>query len=207
MTTETAAVSFDTLLDNIETAASDFAAAADNNADALDKIAALLVEAVPAEAEDPKSTPQYVSARNRANKGLRATFLSRPRSSDNKPLDMELCREVTEETVTDKDVKSWPKDDPRRAARKAVQGFMRTKWQRIAAVAFPVVKVEPTEAEAAEAEAAPTVTDPTAALQGITETLVALSKSNPAAAKALLNGLDSLVKSARPYIAEGKPIP
>jgi hypothetical protein len=225
MTNETTAtVSSDTLLadtianlaaidlDNIEKAAADFAAAADSNVDALEHIAALLMSFVPLDNEDFKKSREYIAARERANAGLRVTFLSRQRYTDGTPLDMELCRNATSADITDKDVKGWAKDDPRRIARKATQGFMRTKWQRIAALAFPKALSETptdsTDAEPTEAAAPTTIdpTDPTAALAGITTVLVGLSRSNPAAAKALLNGLDNLVKYARPYIAEGKAI-
>ena len=56
----------------------------------------------------------------------------------------------------------------------------------------------------AEAEKLP---DPTGVLALVTEALVILSEKSPDGALALLNGLDSLVKVARPHVAAGQPIP
>lgn len=212
----TGSVSPDTLVtsatyDTIKFAAHDYASAGDLASASLQDLAVAILAAIPADAVEPRKTAEFGKARDSAFLGFRSAFLARPRHRDDgTAYDLALCESASAETVTDKDVRGWAKDDPRREARKAVQGYGRTRWMRALALAWPKAG-DDSAGEAGEAGEAtdtpPVETDPTRALAGITATLAALSKSDPGAAKALLNGLDSLVKYARPYIAEGKPIP
>jgi hypothetical protein len=69
---------------------------------------------------------------------------------------------------------------------------------------IPAAIDAPEKADTATDEKLP---DPTGVLALVTGALQTLSEKNPDGALALLNGLDSLVKYARPYVAERKPIP
>lgn len=101
-----------------------------------------------------------------------------------------------------KTAKEFPPD--RIAARKGAQAYVRIGYRQNITKLIPraVDAPETTETET-ETETLP---DPTGTLALVTEALQILSEKNPSGALSLLNGLDSLVKYARPYIAEGKPI-
>jgi len=137
-------------------------------------------------------------------------YFSAPREkADGSPVDLAAARVAYDATSTE------GMDDDALALRKAAQGYVRTAIRQNITMFVP----EATDAPKAEkvdgggeglVERLPysgVEPNPTAALAGITAVLVALSESNPNGAKALLNGLDSLVKYARPYVAEGKAIP
>lgn len=86
--------------------------------------------------------------------------------------------------------------------RKAAQDYVRVAFRQ------NVTKLIPEAIDAPEAEAeAEKLPDPTGVLALVTGALQTLSEKNPDGALALLNGLDSLVKYARPYVSERKPIP
>jgi hypothetical protein len=83
--------------------------------------------------------------------------------------------------------------------RKAAQDYVRVAFRQ------NVTKLIPAAIDAPEKEEK--LPDPTGVLALVTGAMQTLSEKNPDGALALLNGLDSLVKYARPYVAERKPIP
>lgn len=85
--------------------------------------------------------------------------------------------------------------------RKACQDYVRVAFRQ------NVTKLIPKAIDAPMDEKAETLPDPTGVLALVTEALVILSEKSPDAALALLNGLDSLVKTARPHVAARQPIP
>lgn len=196
----------------IESAALNYGTAGDLASSTLADLALAILSVIPVDAAEPRKTVEFGKARDSAMAGFRAAFLARPRfRDDGTAYDLALCESASADTVTDKEVRGWAKDDPRREHRKAVQGYGRTRWMRAMALAWPKAGDDSAGDDSADSaapvESAPVESDPTSALAGITATLVGLSQSDPDAARALLNGLDSLVKYARPYIAEGKAIP
>ena len=100
-----------------------------------------------------------------------------------------------------KTAKEFPPD--RIAARKGAQAYVRIGYRQNITKLIPRAIDAP---ETTEADKAETLPDPTGTLALVTEALQILSEKNPSGALALLNGLDSLVKYARPYVVEGKPI-
>ena len=200
--------------EDIESAALNYGTAGDLASSTLADLALAILSVIPVDAVEPRKTVEFGKARDSAMAGFRAAFLARPRfRDDGTAYDLALCESASADTVTDKEVRGWAKDDPRREHRKAVQGYGRTRWMRAMALAWPKAGDDSAGDDSADS-AAPVESasalytlDPTSALAGITATLVGLSQSDPDAARALLNGLDSLVKYARPYIAEGKAIP
>jgi hypothetical protein len=85
--------------------------------------------------------------------------------------------------------------------RKAAQDYVRVAFRQNVTKLIPDAIDAPVEAEAEK------LPDPTGVLALVTEALVILSEKSPDGALALLNGLDSLVKVARPHVAAGQPIP
>lgn len=100
-----------------------------------------------------------------------------------------------------KTAKEFPPD--RIAARKGAQAYVRIGFRQNITKLIPRAIDAP---ETTEADKAETLPDPTGTLALVTEALQILSEKNPTGALALLNGLDALVKYARPYVSEGKPI-
>ena len=88
--------------------------------------------------------------------------------------------------------------------RKAAQDYVRVAFRQ------NVTKLIPRASDAPEAgdgaTKSETLPDPRGTLALVTEALQILSEKNPTGALALLNGLDALVKAARPYVSQGKPI-
>jgi hypothetical protein len=106
-------------------------------------------------------------------------------------------------------VDTWAEDNnaaksysPTRAKiRKAAQDYVRVAFRQ------NVTKLIPAAIDAVQTAATENLPDPTGVLALVTGAMQTLSEKNPDGALALLNGLDSLVKYARPYVAERKPIP
>lgn len=94
-------------------------------------------------------------------------------------------------------------DDTATKIRKASQDYVRVAMRQNVTKLIPRAVDAPTETEG-ETEKLP---DPTATLALVTEALTILSEKNPSGALALLNGLDSLVKVARPHVSKGEAIP
>jgi hypothetical protein len=125
-------------------------------------------------------------------------FFSAPRMVDGEMVD-----------VTQYDVSLWTADkktaknfgETETKVRKAAQAYVRVAYRQ------NVTKLIPEAIDAPTDEKAETLPDPTGVLALVTEALVILSEKSPDGALALLNGLDSLVKVARPHVAARQPIP
>lgn len=104
-------------------------------------------------------------------------------------------------TADKKEAKTFSPDQL--AVREGVQAYVRIGYRQNITKLIPRASDAPEATETGETEKLP---DPTGTLALVTEALQILSEKNPTGALALLNGLDSLVKYARPYVAEGKPI-
>ena len=120
-------------------------------------------------------------------------------------------REIGGEIVdaTRYDVSIWSADkktaknfDPETLKiRKAAQDYVRVAFRQNVTKLIPDAIDAPVETEAEK------LPDPTGVLALVTEALVILSEKSPDGALALLNGLDNLVKVARPHVAARQPIP
>lgn len=91
--------------------------------------------------------------------------------------------------------------DAETKVRKAAQDYVRVAFRQ------NVTKLIPEAIDAPVADEVEKLPDPTGVLALVTEALVILSEKSPDGALALLNGLDSLVKVARPHVAARQPIP
>jgi hypothetical protein len=103
-------------------------------------------------------------------------------------------------TADNKTAKSF--DDTEKKIRKAAQAYVRIAIRQNVTKLIPEAVDAPKDDEKAE-----TLPDPTATLALVTEALLILSEKSPDGALALLNGLDSLVKVARPHVSARQPIP
>ena len=125
-------------------------------------------------------------------------FFSAPRMVDGEMVD-----------VTQYDVSLWTADKKTAKNFGAAETKIRKASQDYVRVAYRqnVTKLIPEAIDAPMDEKAETLPDPTGVLALVTEALVILSEKSPDGALALLNGLDSLVKVARPHVAARQPIP
>jgi hypothetical protein len=126
-------------------------------------------------------------------------YFSAPREIDGEMVDVTQCN-VNLWMADKKEAKAFSPDEL--AVRKGAQAYVRIGYRQNITKLIPRASDAP-EATETETEKLP---DPTGTLALVTEALQILSEKNPTGALALLNGLDSLVKYARPYVAEGKPI-
>jgi len=125
-------------------------------------------------------------------------YFSATRDVDGELVDMTRFN-VSLWTADKKTAKAF--DDTEKKIRKAAQDYVRV------AIRQNVTKLIPEAIDAPMDEEAEKLPDPTAVLALVTGALVTLSEKSPDAALALLNGLDSLVKTARPHVAKREPIP
>jgi hypothetical protein len=124
-------------------------------------------------------------------------YFSAPREIDGEMVDVAAFGLVT--WVADKkEAKTFSPDQI--AVRKGAQAYVRIGYRQ------NITKLIPRASDAPEPTETETLPDPTGTLALVTQALQVLSEKNPSGALSLLNGLDSLVKHARPYVAEGKPI-
>ena len=103
-------------------------------------------------------------------------------------------------TADKKEAKTFSPDQL--AVREGVQAYVRIGYRQNITKLIPRASDAP-EATETETEKLP---DPTGTLALVTQALQVLSEKNPSGALSLLNGLDSLVKYARPYVTDGKAI-
>jgi hypothetical protein len=111
--------------------------------------------------------------------------------------------------VTRYDVSLWTADkkvaknfgETETKIRKASQDYVRVAFRQNVTKLIPKAIDAPVETETEK------LPDPTATLALVTEALIVLSEKSPDGALALLNGLDTLVKTARPHVAARQPIP
>ena len=123
----------------------------------------------------------------------------------------EARREIDDEMVdmTKYDVSIWSADkktakafgDTETKIRKACQDYVRVAYRQ------NVTMLIPDAIDATKPDVVEKLPDPTGVLALVTEALVILSEKSPDGALALVNGLDSLVKTARPHVAARQPIP
>ena len=125
-------------------------------------------------------------------------FFSAPREIDGDMMDMGGY-DVSIWSADKKTAKAF--GDTETKIRKAAQAYVRVAYRQNVTMLIPDAIDAPTE------EKAEKLPDPTGVLALVTEALVILSEKSPDGALALLNGLDSLVKVARPHVAARQPIP
>lgn len=104
-------------------------------------------------------------------------------------------------TATKKEAAAFTPDET--DTRKGAQAYVRVSVKQNITDFIPAA----TDAPAEEGEEGEELPDPTATLALVTEALTILSEKDNKAALALLNGLDALVKAARPFISAGNPLP
>lgn len=125
-------------------------------------------------------------------------FFNAPRMVDKEMMDVTRY-DVSLWTADKKTAKSFT--DTEAKIRKAAQDYVRVAYRQ------NVTKLIPEAIDAPVDEKTETLPDPTGTLALVTEALIVLSEKSPDGALALLNGLDSLVKTARPHVAARQPIP
>jgi len=125
-------------------------------------------------------------------------FFSAPRMVDGDMMDLSGY-DVSIWSADKKTAKNFGETETK--VRKAAQAYVRVAFRQ------NVTKLIPEAIDAPMDEKAETLPDPTGVLALVTEALVILSEKSPDGALALLNGLDSLVKVARPHVAARQPIP
>ena len=143
-------------------------------------------------------TPEWKAFDTQARRVFAEAYFSAPREIESKMWDVaSFGLQVWE--ADKKAAKDFTPDQAK--VRKAAQDYVRVAFRQ------NVAKLIPAAIDAVQAEAGEKLPDPTGTLALVTQALQILSEKKPDGALALLNGLDSLVKYARPYVAEGKPIP
>jgi len=125
-------------------------------------------------------------------------FFSAPRMVDGDMMDLSGY-DVSIWSADKKTAKNFGETETK--VRKAAQDYVRVAFRQ------NVTKLIPEAIDAPVSEETEKLPDPTGVLALVTEALVILSEKSPDGALALLNGLDSLVKTARPHVAARQPIP
>lgn len=125
-------------------------------------------------------------------------FFKASREIDGKMVDVRQYN-VSLWTADKKTAKAF--GDAETQVRKAAQAYVRIAFRQNVTKLIPEAIDAPVEAETEK------LPDPTGVLALVTEALVILSEKSPDGALALLNGLDGLVKVARPHVAARQPIP
>ena len=125
-------------------------------------------------------------------------FFDAPRVIDGDLIDTKMY-DVSLWSADKKTAKTYTDTETR--IRKASKDYVRVAFRQ------NVTKLIPDAVDAPVADEVEKLPDPTGVLALVTEALVILSEKSPDGALALLNGLDSLVKVARPHVAARQPIP
>ena len=125
-------------------------------------------------------------------------FFKASREIDGKMVDVRQYN-VSLWTADKKTAKAF--GDAETQVRKAAQAYVRIAFRQNVTKLIPEAIDAPVKAETEK------LPDPTGVLALVTEALVILSEKSPDGALALLNGLDGLVKVARPHVAARQPIP
>jgi hypothetical protein len=107
--------------------------------------------------------------------------------------------DVTLWTADKKTAKTFSETETK--IRKASKDYVRVAFRQNVTKLIPKAVDAPVEVEAEK------LPDPTGVLALVTEALITLSEKSPDGALALLNGLDNLVKVARPHVSSRQPIP
>ena len=187
------------ILDNLRTVATGGVSQAQAYANLRESVPALFPESpTQADIKAVTDTDEFKEFDTTARRIFAEAFFNAPRVVDGNVIDVSVYG-----------IETWAAD--KKAAkefgpvetkvRKAAQDYVRVAFRQNVTMLIPAAIDAP---EKVETEKLP---DPTGVLALVTGALQTLSEKNPDGALALLNGLDSLVKYARPYVAERKPIP
>ena len=190
---------YQNILDDLRTVAQGGITQAQAFANLRESVPALFpVEPKQADIKAVTDSPEWKAFDTQARRVFAEAYFSAPREIESKMWDVaSFGLQVWE--ADKKAAKDFTPDQAK--VRKAAQDYVRVAFRQ------NVTKLIPAAIDAVQAEAGEKLPDPTGTLALVTQALQILSEKKPDGAVALLNGLDSLVKYARPYIAEGKPIP
>jgi hypothetical protein len=190
---------YQNILDDLRTVAQGGITQAQAFANLRESVPALFpVEPTQADIKAVTDSPEWKAFDTQARRVFAEAYFSAPREIESKMWD-----------VASFGIKVWEADKKAAKDFTADQSKVRKAAQDYVRVAFRqnVTKLIPAAIDAVQAEAGEKLPDPTGTLALVTQALQILSEKKPDGALALLNGLDSLVKYARPYVAEGKAIP
>jgi len=190
---------YQNILDDLRTVAQGGITQAQAFANLRESVPALFpVEPTQADIKAVTDSPEWKAFDTQARRVFAEAYFSAPREIESKMWD-----------VASFGIKVWEADKKAAKDFTADQSKVRKAAQDYVRVAFRqnVTKLIPAAIDAVQAEAGEKLPDPTGTLALVTQALQILSEKKPESALALLNGLDSLVKYARPYVAEGKAIP
>jgi hypothetical protein len=187
------------ILDDLRTVAQGGVTQAQAFANLRETVPALFpIEPTQADIKAVTDTPEWKAFDTQARRVFAEAYFSAPREIESKMWDVaSFGLQVWE--ADKKAAKDFTPDQAK--VRKAAQDYVRVAFRQ------NVTKLIPAAIDAVQAEAGEKLPDPTGTLALVTQALQILSEKKPDGALALLNGLDSLVKYARPYVAEGKAIP
>jgi hypothetical protein len=190
---------FQYILDDLRTVAQGGVTQAQAFANLRETVPALFpIEPTQADIKTVTDTPEWKAFDTQARRVFAEAYFSAPREIESKMWDVaSFGLQVWE--ADKKAAKDFTPDQAK--VRKAAQDYVRVAFRQ------NVTKLIPAAIDATQAEAVEKLPDPTGTLALVTQALQILSEKKPDGALALLNGLDSLVKYARPYVAEGKAIP
>ena len=192
---------YQSILDSLRTVAAGGVTQAQAFANLRDSVPTLFPECpTMMEIKAVTDSPEFREFDNLARRIFAEAFFSAPRVVEGEVLD-----------VADYGIETWTADKKaakefagdKAAVRKAAQDYVRVAFRQNVTKLIPKA-IDAPEADEAETEKLP---DPTGTLALVTEALIVLSEKSPDGALALLNGLDSLVKTARPHVAARQPIP
>jgi hypothetical protein len=187
------------ILDDLRTVAQGGVTQAQAFANLRETVPALFpIEPTQADIKAVTDSPEWKAFDTQARRVFAEAYFSAPREIESKMWDVaSFGLQVWE--ADKKAAKDFTADQAK--VRKAAQDYVRVAFRQ------NVTKLIPAAIDAVQAEAGEKLPDPTGTLALVTQALQILSEKKPDGALALLNGLDSLVKYARPYVAEGKAIP
>jgi hypothetical protein len=187
------------ILDDLRTVAQGGITQAQAFANLRETVPALFpIEPTQADIKAVTDTPEWKAFDTQARRVFAEAYFSAPREIESKMWDVATFGLQVWE-ADKKAAKDFTPDQAK--VRKAAQDYVRVAFRQ------NVTKLIPAAIDATQAEAVEKLPDPTGTLALVTQALQILSEKKPDGALALLNGLDSLVKYARPYVAEGKAIP
>jgi hypothetical protein len=190
---------YQNILDDLRTVAQGGITQAQAFANLRESVPALFpVEPKQADIKAVTDSPEWKAFDTQARRVFAEAYFSAPREIESKMWDVATFGLQVWE-ADKKAAKDFTPDQAK--VRKAAQDYVRVAFRQ------NVTKLIPAAIDAVQAEAGEKLPDPTGTLALVTQALQILSEKKPDGALALLNGLDSLVKYARPYVAEGKPIP
>jgi hypothetical protein len=190
---------YQNILDDLRTVAQGGITQAQAFANLRESVPALFpVEPKQVDIKAVTDSPEWKAFDTQARRVFAEAYFSAPREIESKMWDVATFGLQVWE-ADKKAAKDFTADQAK--VRKAAQDYVRVAFRQ------NVTKLIPAAIDAVQAEAGEKLPDPTGTLALVTQALQILSEKKPDGALALLNGLDSLVKYARPYVAEGKVVP